>query len=345
MPAQFETNATITSTGAVALSGTSSSYAGLLLSGGNALIASSGNLTANGTSSTDAGLQLRGTDTLTNSGAGLLSLDGNSTPYRGAEIFANANVTISGNTSISGTSTTGLGIDFSTVSTTSISSGNLTVAGLSTSASGTAGTLRTLFGEASLTNSGSRVVNMTCTSQDAGAANGGSAGVIFLGTNTLTNSGSGSLSVNGTNAALRSRVLQPWQCRATMSVAGTSNSGYGFYLGGSNTLTASSGNLTLSGSSTVNLGMEVLGTSSITNNGSGTLALNASGDAALQASLSSSNGTLTLCWHPAKRIHELLPWNWRPRTSLTLLEPNRPYAQSDLTSGRRRMRTLILGVA
>ena len=32
--------------------------------------------------------------------------------------------------------------------------------------------------------------------------------------------------------------------------------------------------------------------------------------------------------HPAKRIHELLPWNWRFKASLTLLERDQPSAQT-----------------
>jgi len=290
--------ASITSTGALTVNGTSSSLVGTLFNGGVTLTASSGDLTVNGTSSTsNAGLQLRGTDTITNSGAGLLSLNGSSSTYRGVEVFAGANLTISGNTSLSGTAATGIGVLFGTSSVTSVAAGNFTVNGLSSSTSGTTGTIGTLLSDASLTNSGSGAVNVTGTSEDAGTANSGSAGTLLLGANSLTNSGSGTFSISGLNTSGYGAQIKSSATLATsgtMSIAGTSNTGYGFYLGGTNTVTASSGNLSLSGSSTANLGMELLGTSTVTNNGSGTLALNATGGADLHASVSSSNGDLKL---------------------------------------------------
>jgi filamentous hemagglutinin family protein len=298
MGLELNTNAGLTTAGSVTLNGTSNSLVGLLFNGGNTLTASSGNLTLNGTSTSDAGLQLRGTVGLTNSGATTFTLTGDTSTYRGLELLggASTNVTVSGNASFSGTSNTGTGFIFGSSSTFNVSSGNVTVSGLSSTASGTGAALGIRFAAASVTNSGSGSLTIAGTSNDAGTVNSGSAGVLFTNADSLTNSGGGSLSVNGTNTSGYGTELGTSTTLATsgtMSISGSSSAGYGFFMGIASSAAASTGNLTLSGNSASNIAMRLRGTS-ITNNGTGTLALNATGDTDLQVSISSSGGPLIL---------------------------------------------------
>jgi filamentous hemagglutinin family protein len=253
---ELSTGAGLTSAGPVTLSGSQTNYIGLYFQATNTLVDASGDLTLNGTSVSDAGLQWRGSQIITNSGAGTLSYNGTSTTYRGLDFFGNASFTFSGDATLSGTSTSGNAAQFGS-NTLNISSGNVAISGTSTSGGGAV-----VAGANSFTNSGSGSLSLGGTSTTG-------PGLKFFGTATLTTSG-------------------------TVALAGTSNSNFGSAFAGSNTLTASSGDLTFSGSSSSSLGMELLGTSSIINNGSGTLALNTVGGIDLNASISSPSGPLVL---------------------------------------------------
>jgi filamentous hemagglutinin family protein len=299
---QFAISANLTTAGSVTLNGTSTSFVGLLLNGSNTVTASSGNLALNGTATSDAGLQLRGTIALTSSGASTFSLTGNTSTYRGIELLgaASTSVTVSGNASFSGTSNTGTGVIFGLSSAFNVSSGNVTVSGVSTATTGSGATLGTRFATASVTNSGSGSLSITGTSDDSSAtANIGSAGVLLTGANSLTNSGSGTLSLSGVNTSgygLQLKNAATLATSGTMSIAGTSGAGYGVLLGSANTVTASSGNLTISGATAS--GSAGINSSSggntITNNGSGTLTLNGTGGDQLGATITSSSGDLVI---------------------------------------------------
>ena len=291
---ELNTNASLTAVGSVTLNGTSNSFVGLLLNGGNTVTASSGDLAFNGTSTSDAGLQLRGSVGLINAGATTFAFNGNTSTYRGLELLgaASTNVTVSGDTSISGTSNTGTGVIFGTSSTFGVSSGNVTVSGLSSTAAGTGATLGTRFANASVTNSGNGAVTITGTSNDAGSANSGSAGVLFTNANSLTNSGSGSLSVSGTNTSGYGAQLGTSATLATSgttSIAGTSSAGTGAYLQGSNTITDAGGALSITGTSTSYRGVEFSNANSLVNTGAGVL-----GIAGTTASVNTLNNGLEL---------------------------------------------------
>jgi len=295
----LSTNANLTTAGSVTLNGTSTSFVGLLLNGGNTVTATSGSLAVNGSAISDAGLQLRGTVGLTNSGATTFSFTGNTSTYRGLELLglASTDVTVSGNASFSGISDTGTGVIFGTSSTFNVASGNVSVSGLSSTASGTGAAIGTRFADASVSNSGGGSLAITGTSNDAaGTVNIGSAGILATGATSLTNSGGGSLSLSGTNTSGYGTELGTSAALATsgtMSISGSSSAGYGFFMGIASSVAASSGNLTLSGTSASNIAMRLRGTS-VTNNGAGTLALNAAGDTDLQVSIASSGGPLIL---------------------------------------------------
>jgi filamentous hemagglutinin family protein len=302
----FEINAGLTTSGSVALNGNSTTFVGLLLNGSNNVTAQSGSLTLSGTAVSDAGLQLRGTQTLTNSGATTFAFNGTTSTYRGLELLGgvSTNVSVSGDASFSGTSNTGTGVIFGNSSAFTVTGGNVNVTGLSTSTSGTGATLGTRFATASVTNSGSGALTISGTSSDNGAANSGSAGVLFTGTDQLTNSGGGGLSVSGTNTSgygLQLTNGTGLTTSGTVTMTGTSGAGYGvqqsfssvtstgaltlngistslvgLLLNGGSTLTASSGNLTVNGTSSTSAGLQLRGTDTIANSGAGSLALNGS---------------------------------------------------------------------
>jgi filamentous hemagglutinin family protein len=288
--------------GPISVSGSSTSSVGFDFSGNNAVTASSGALTLNGTSTSNDGILLRGTVALTNSGATTFSLIANTSTYRALELLgaSSTNVTVSGNASFSGTSNTGTGVIFGTSSAFNVSSGNVTVSGVSSATTGSGATLGTHFATASVTNSGSGSLSITGTSDDqAATANLGSAGVLFTGTNSLGNSGSGTLSVSGVNTSgygLQLKNAATLATSGTMSIAGTSSAGYGVLFGSVNTVTASSGNLTISGATAS--GSAGINSSSggnaITNDGSGTLTLDGIGGDRLGATITSSSGDLVI---------------------------------------------------
>jgi filamentous hemagglutinin family protein len=302
----FEINAGLTTAGSVTLNGNSTGFVGLLLNGSNSVTANSGSLTLSGTAITDAGLQLRGTQTLTNSGATTFAFNGTTSTYRGLELLGglSTSVTVSGDASFAGTSNTGTGVIFGNSSSFSVTSGNVSVNGTSTAASGNGGTLGTRFATASVSNSGSGTLTISGTSDDTGAANAGSAGVLFTGTDSLTNSGGGSLTLGGINTSgygLQLTNGTALTTSGTVSISGTSSIGYGvqqsfagitssgaltlngistslvgLLLNGGSTLTASSGNLTVNGTSSTSAGLQLRGTDTIANSGAGSLALNGS---------------------------------------------------------------------
>jgi len=251
--------ASISSTGTVSLSGNSSSLYGLYLSGTNSITDSSGALALNGTSASNPGVYFFGSlVTLTNSGVGLLSVNGvGSTAYG---VALNSNLTTSGSTSVSGTSTSAYGLYINGGNTVTDSSGALTLGGTSSSDNG----------------------------------------VWFnSGTTALTNSGAGTLALDGTSGSgngIRMNTGTGLTTSGTVALSGSSTSGSGFSIKGSNTLTISSGNLTIDGAT--GSGSAGIDTSSsgntITNNGSGTLTLSGTGGDNLAATVASSSGDLVI---------------------------------------------------
>ena len=294
---QLKSSATLATSGTMSVSGASGAGFGFYLQGSNSITAASGNLSLSAVSTSGSGMELVGTQGFTNSGAGTFALNGTSGSSRGLELLSNSatNVTVSGNASFTGTSNTALGVMLGTSSSFDVQSGNVTISGTSTAVSGSGAALGTDFAGAAVSNSGSGSLAITGTSADAGTINVGSAGIVMSGTNSLTNSGGGALSVSGSNTSgygFEVRNLATLSTSGTMSISGTSGGGYGFFLAGGDTVTAASGNLTLSGTSASNIAMRLMTLNTITNNGTGTLALTASGNTDLRTTISSANGAL-----------------------------------------------------
>ncbi|MGL9619413.1 filamentous hemagglutinin N-terminal domain-containing protein [Bradyrhizobium sp. U531] len=288
-------NATLaTSGGNLTASGSTTDSTTAFTLNGATISVGGGTATLSGTSST-SGIGVRFTTTasaLSASGSGSITVTGQSASTNGVQ--ADANLTTTGSVSISGTSNTAIGVQFGAV-TFNVASGNVAINGTSSSTAGTGSTIGTRFAGTTVSNSGSGAVTIQGTSNDAGAANSGSAGVLWSGTSSLANSGGGSLAISGTNTSGYGAEVKTSATLTTsgaMSISGTSSSGYGFFLASGTTVTASSGNLSLSGSSSSTIAMRLRG-SSINNNGTGTLALIASGDTDLHESISSTNGVLS----------------------------------------------------
>ncbi|MGW1418947.1 beta strand repeat-containing protein [Bradyrhizobium manausense] len=284
-----------TSGGSLTASGTTTDGTTAITLNGATINVGSGTGTLSGTSST-SGLGVRFTSAasaLSASGSGSITITGQSASSNGVQ--DDANLTTSGTVSISGTSSTATGVQFGAV-TFNVASGNVTVNGMSSATGGSGSTTGTRFAGTIVSNSGSGALTVLGTSNDAGAANSGSAGVLWSGTSSLANTGGGSLSISGTNTSgygTEVKTSASLTTSGTMSISGTSTSGYGFFLASGTTVTAATGNLSLSGSSSSAIALRLRG-SSITNNGTGTLALIASGDTDLHESISSTSGLLSL---------------------------------------------------
>ncbi|GLR91995.1 adhesin [Bradyrhizobium iriomotense] len=288
-------NATIsTSGGSLTASGTTTDATVAVTLNGVTINVGSGTATLSGTStSSGSGVRFAGTaSALSANGGGSITVNGQSGSAAGVKI--DAGLTTSGTLSMTGTSTTGTGVQFG-AATFNVSSGNVTVHGISSATTGSGSTIGTRFADATVVNSGSGTLAILGTSNDTGTVNSGSAGVLWSGTNSLTNSGGGSLSVSGTNTSgygAEVKTSGTLNTSGTMSISGASTAGYGLFLATASAVTASTGNLTLSGSSSSSIALRLRGTS-ITNSGTGTLALSASGNTDLNESISSTSGPLS----------------------------------------------------
>lgn len=289
-------NATLsTSGGNLTASGTTSDSTTAVTLKGATIDVGGGTATLSGTGSVSGvGVWFKSTASALSAGSGgAIAITGQSGSANGVQV--DANLTTSGTVSLSGTSNIATGVQFG-AATFNVASGNVTVNGTSSTTTGSGSTIGTRFAGATLSNSGTGALMILGTSNDAGAANSGSAGVLWSGTNSLANSGGGSLSISGTNSSgygAEVRTSARLATSGTMSISGTSTAGYGFFLATASIVTASAGNLTLSGSSSTNIAMRLRG-SSITNSGTGTLALSASGNTDLDESISSTSGLLSL---------------------------------------------------
>ncbi|MCP3469111.1 filamentous hemagglutinin N-terminal domain-containing protein [Bradyrhizobium sp. CCGUVB1N3] len=289
-------NATIaTSGGNLIASGTTTDSTTAITLNGATISVGGGTASLSGTGST-SGLGVRFTSAasaLSASGSGSITITGQSGSTNGVQL--DAGLTTSGTVSLSGTSSAATGVQFGAV-TFNVASGNATVNGTSSATTGSGSTIGTRLAGTAVSNSGSGALTIQGTSNDAGTANSGSAGVLWSGTSSLANSGGGSLSISGTNTSGYGTEVKTSATLTTsgpMSISGASTSGYGLFLASGTTVTASSGNLSLSGSSSSTIALRLRG-SSITNNGAGTLALIASGDTDLHESISSTSGVLSL---------------------------------------------------
>jgi filamentous hemagglutinin family protein len=234
----------LSTSGNVSLSGTSTANTPGVGLNDAAISVSSGNLSISGTSSSGVGVSFYANNTLNNSGAGTISLAGTSSSGNGIAFYNNATVSSSGNVTLQGTSPTNnqstFGLVFEGNNTFTSNSGNVSITGID--------------------------------SGNSGSSNFSGAGVGFSGTTAFTNSGSGTFSLTGNSNWGSGVQFTPGgglTSSGKVSVTGSGSNWLGIYLQDTNNLTNSSGNLTLTGTSQVNSGIFISGaTSFFTNNGS-----------------------------------------------------------------------------
>ncbi len=314
----FFGNASFTFSGNAALSGTSSGGTGAYFSV-NTISVSSGNVTISGAATSGTGALLVGANSFTNSGSGSLALSGTGTTGTGLQFVNTATLNTSGNMTLSGTSSSSTGVDFAGSNTLTDSAGNLALVGTSTSDSGlriwnansfvnsgagslsltgSSGNNGLTFGlGASLTTSGDMTLSGTSLGNAVGAyflgtnsvtdaagdltINGtaiSASGVFFnTGTSTLTNSGAGTFALNGTSSSFWGvglNVSVGLTTSGNLTVSGTSSSNTGIFLNGTNNVSDTAGNLTMSGVSTSDPGVWVnSSTNALSNSGAGSFVI------------------------------------------------------------------------
>ncbi|HZR90535.1 MAG TPA: filamentous hemagglutinin N-terminal domain-containing protein [Bradyrhizobium sp.] len=232
----------ITLGGTLTASAPASGAANAVMLNNAAISVGNGASTISGGSSSggSAGVLITGSGSLSNSGSGSLSLTGTNTSGYGVQLGSSATLTTSGSVALAGTSASSDGLYFSGASTVTDTSGNLTLSGSSSSGTGLSAN-----GNLGLTNSG--------------------AGTLALNGTVTTSSGFSGINFGtGVNLTTSGAV--------TLSGSSVSNSGLSF--AGTNSVTDTAGNLALSGSSAANTGLWVNGNLGLTDSGAGTLALN-----------------------------------------------------------------------
>jgi len=260
-------NSDITATGGPLNVGlTASASTGSIAINGGTISTASGNLTVTATQNNPAiALQLIGATLDVGSGTGTITVnsDSNNATYMSGNVQLLA--AAGGSIALNSTSNSSSGIHFS-ANTTLSSAGSVSLTGASTGDNGIfmVGTNTVISGSGSLSLAGSSV-DMS--------------GVWFNGgANTLT--ATGGLSITGTSVNLRGVGLNTGATLATsgsLSLAGISTNETGFWLNGTNGMSANNGTLTLSGSSTAGSGVFVNdGANTLTQAGTGSIALNAS---------------------------------------------------------------------
>ncbi|WP_409998653.1 filamentous hemagglutinin N-terminal domain-containing protein [Bradyrhizobium sp. SZCCHNR1018] len=260
---RFNTGSNLTTLGSVSLNGSSGSGEGLSFKGSNIVTILNGTPSFAGSSTSGSGVFFQGATTIDNQGTGTATFSGTSNSGFGVN-FTGTN-TVSGNVSFAGISTASDGVSFGSASSLAVTGGNVAVSGISTATSGSGSTVGTYFSGATVSNSGSGSLTITGTSNDTGPTNSGSAGVLFAGTDAISNSGAGTLAISGFNPSgygLQFRNFSAVTTSGTMSLAGTSSTGYGV-LASLASFTAT-GSVTLTGTSNSNVGMVANGGNTLT---------------------------------------------------------------------------------
>jgi len=260
-----EFRGSLTVTGNTSISGSAgSSGTGTFFDSTATSTVTSGNVSITGSETAGVATRFAGT-TVTNSGSGNVSISGTSNSNQGF-LFTNANTvsnTGGGTLTLSGTSGSNFGLEMSSASLTA--SGNLSMSGTSTSSLGVE-----LLGSTLTTSSGNTALS---------GSSGSNAGIYFSGSDSINNNGAGSLVMSATSASYRAWELATGASLATagnMTANATTSTGTGVYMDGSDTLSVSSGTLSLYGTATTSgLGADLLNSDTLTNSGSG--ALNISG--------------------------------------------------------------------
>jgi len=258
----FNMGTSITTSGAVSVSGQSTSGSGINLPGGNSMIVYGGNLAVSGTSASGSGIEFAGVNSLGNSGT--LALTATSSSGNGVQFDSGASLTTSGAMTLAGFSTTGYGFSFTGSNAITSSSGNLALSGSSSSSLG-----MELRGTSTVTNNGSGTLTVDAVGgADLGASISSSNGPLEL-------SGSGSINQSDGTIAAANLLLSGASGNFVLNAAGNQIA----------TVAASAASVSVTDGSALTIG-SVLGTTGAATTGS--LALVTTGDLTIAAGATAS---------------------------------------------------------
>jgi filamentous hemagglutinin family protein len=241
---RFNTGADLTTSGAVTLSGTSSTSDGLSFKGSNTITISSGAPTLSGVSTSGNGVYFQNSVVIANQTASQVAIAGTSANNFGFKIESGANVSSSGSVLLSGMSTNFYGLNNVGGNTISTTSEALTLSGTSTTGTGVY-----LSGTTQLTNGGAGLTIVGSSSSSSGEgvyiASGASyttsGGIAF--TDTAGSSGTNAIDIAGTlSASSGALTLAPTSANAILIengaiVTSTGSGGLALTVNGGGTIT------------------------------------------------------------------------------------------------------------
>ncbi|HCN9213523.1 TPA: S-layer family protein, partial [Escherichia coli] len=308
-------NVTLMAVHDIILTGSNTTGVGLQLNGTNTLNATNGSISLTGNSTNGIGIDLEGTNILTATG-GAISFNGTSGRNRGINICGTSNMTATA-INLTGSSTGAEGIDISGSSTLTATSGNISLNGTAqsqwygvriqgsniTATNGSISLTGNSTNGTGLQLNGSTTLNATNGSINLTGNSTNGTGIDLQGTNTLTAT-SGAISFNGTsgsksrgiNICGTSNILNATEINLT----GSSTGAEGIDISGSSTLTATSGNISLNGTTQSQwYGVRIQGSNITATNGSISLTGNSTNGTGIDLngnnSWTAANITITGC--------------------------------------------------
>ncbi|HBN3479227.1 TPA: filamentous hemagglutinin N-terminal domain-containing protein, partial [Escherichia coli] len=307
-------NVTLMATHDIILTGSNTTGVGLQLNGTNTLNATNGSISLTGNSTNGIGIDLEGTNILTATG-GAISFNGTSGRNRGINICGTSNMTATA-INLTGSSTGAEGIDISGSSTLTATSGNISLNGTAqsqwygvriqgsniTATNGSISLTGNSTNGTGLQLNGSTTLNATNGSINLTGNSTNGTGIDLQGTNTLTAT-NGAISFNGISGSKNrginicgtSNILNATEINLT----GSSTGAEGIDISGSSTLTATSGNISLNGTTQSQwYGVRIQGSNITATNGSISLTGNSTNGTGLQLNgtntLTATNGSINL---------------------------------------------------
>ncbi|HFV8022684.1 TPA: filamentous hemagglutinin N-terminal domain-containing protein, partial [Escherichia coli] len=307
-------NVTLMATHDIILTGSNTTGVGLQLNGTNTLNATNGSISLTGNSTNGIGIDLEGTNILTATG-GAISFNGTSGRNRGINICGTSNMTATA-INLTGSSTGAEGIDISGSSTLTATSGNISLNGTAqsqwygvriqgsniTATNGSISLTGNSTNGTGLQLNGSTTLNATNGSINLTGNSTNGTGIDLQGTNTLTAT-NGAISFNGTSGSKNrginiygtSNILNATEINLT----GSSTGAEGIDISGNSTLTATSGNISLNGTTQSQwYGVRIQGSNITATNGSISLTGNSTNGTGLQLNgtntLTATNGSINL---------------------------------------------------
>ncbi|HBN3913026.1 TPA: filamentous hemagglutinin N-terminal domain-containing protein, partial [Escherichia coli] len=307
-------NVTLMATHDIILTGSNTTGVGLQLNGTNTLNATNGSISLTGNSTNGIGIDLEGTNILTATG-GAISFNGTSGRNRGINICGTSNMTATA-INLTGSSTGAEGIDISGSSTLTATSGNISLNGTAqsqwygvriqgsniTATNGSISLTGNSTNGTGLQLNGSTTLNATNGSINLTGNSTNGTGIDLQGTNTLTAT-NGAISFNGISGSKNrginicgtSNILNATEINLT----GSSTGAEGIDISGSSTLTATSGNISLNGTTQSQwYGVRIQGSNITATNGSISLTGNSTNGTGLHLRdtniLTASNGSVNI---------------------------------------------------